>query len=491
MGLVLSFCDGCTSPVPGNKPLASKSAARIVTRQLNFGHVDPDEWHYEEDVFGGAYSYAKAPEWEAAGEVKKAIARMKAAPEMYEGIMYQTSMTGWPADQQKCKLLKRTGADFRPQGVGSGGFSYVQCKYVKLEPDVQVEDPDQYTDSTLAVYSRQRLGNPLMPGRGQGLADVPDLCIISEVDPSDVLQGGVGDCWLLSAISGLAEFDGAIAKLYAKCDYKNLPADEFNHYTITLYDMTTFEPVDIVVDERLCCMPNGKLLGNAPSITGELWVCYLEKAVAALSGGWDNIKGGTPSRAWMMLTGCRECYSISPASDGRGWGCYGTKNANTGEWEELSNNPHAGFRGLWPMDWPEVGGGGDRKERLENDELFQRMVAWHEQNYVIGAGTRPGSDHDSTQGIVDGHAYTVMTCMADVAGSGINLVKVRNPWGRGEFKSGMWDDDGPGWDEHPDVKSFLKPVTADNGVFWLSDEEFFQYYKTVYLCAKDMAEFIK
>ena len=32
----------------------------------------------------------------------------------------------------------------------------------------------------------------LLPGRGQGVGDVPSLKIIGDVDPSDISQGGVG-----------------------------------------------------------------------------------------------------------------------------------------------------------------------------------------------------------------------------------------------------------------------------------------------------------
>jgi hypothetical protein len=33
----------------------------------------------------------------------------------------------------------------------------------------------------------------------------------------------------------------------------------------------------------------------------------------------------------------------------------------------------------------------------------------------------------------------VLSCFAQVAGTEHDLVKVRNPWGSGEFQSGMWD----------------------------------------------------
>ena len=101
-----------------------------------------------------------------------------------------------------------------------------------------------------------------------------------------------------------------------------------------------------------------------------------------------------------------------------------------------------------------------------------------------------GSDTETTDGIVDGHAYTVLTCVKDVAGTDFALAQVRNPWGTGEFESGQWDDDGPGWSMYPEVKDALNPALGvDDGIFWVSREEFFKYFKTIYLSASDMTEF--
>lgn len=56
---------------------------------------------------------------------------------------------------------------------------------------------------------------------------------------------------MLCAISALAEFDGAIKKLFRKTkDLDKMPfADgRVNFYTITLYDLETWEEVDYVID---------------------------------------------------------------------------------------------------------------------------------------------------------------------------------------------------------------------------------------------------
>jgi len=338
---------------------------------------------------------------------------------------------------------------------------------------------------------------PLSPGRGMGVADVPSLKIIGDIDPSDVVQGSVGDCWLLSAISSLAEFDGAVEHLFRKTDdLANRPYDGPNTYTITLWNLETggeWEEVDIVIDERLASAADGTgLLGCSPSLDGELWVCYLEKALAIHCGGWDAIDGGFCTHGWRLLTGCQEQYTILKEKSTGKYKCLGTYNPNDDVWEDLSNSPHGGFSGLWPMRWPELGreeGEDDLHLQLSEEELFTRMCAWDDENYVVGAGTRSGSDKENTDGIVDGHAYSVIACHNDVAGTEFDLIKMRNPHGRGEFQTGMWDDDGPGWDEYPEVREALQPQAADDGIFYVSKEEFFVYFQTVYVCAKSMTEF--
>ena len=232
-----------------------------------------------------------------------------------------------------------------------------------------------------------------------------------------------------------------------------------------------------------------QLLGCAPSADGELWVCYLEKALSIHCGGWDKVSGGHCTHAWSLLTGVKHTYTIRKGGDGSGYRCWGKYNPNESKWETLANSPHDGFASLWPMVWPEVGGGGAMDLELSDDDLFERMCAWDDTNFLIAAGTVAGSDTNDTDGIVDGHAYSVLECVNDAAGTDIDLVKMRNPWGSGEIDTGRWDDDGPGWDEYPQIKELLKPVKADDGIFWVSKEEFFQYFPTVYLGAIDMSEF--
>ena len=240
----------------------------------------------------------------------------------------------------------------------------------------------------------------------------------------------VGDCWLLSGISALAEFDGAIKKLFRKTKHLDMrPLDGPNMYTVTLWDLSTWKEVDIQVDERLCAAPEGsgqlQLLASKPSEDGELWVCYLEKALAAHSGGWDKITGGQCTHAWALMTGCKHQYSIRVNPETGKYACFGKYNPYKQTWARQANSPHDSEKTMWRVPWPEVGGGGDEKTELTADELFLQMVAWDEENYIVGAGTTGKSDKNRTDGMVDNHAYSVISAYNNVAGTNICLFKVR------------------------------------------------------------------
>lgn len=306
----------------------------------------------------------------------------------------------------------------------------------------------------------------------------------------DVAQGSVGDCWLLAAFSAFAEYRGAVEKLFRNTPgLCGLPAGPSNMYAVTLYDLKTWTPVDITVDERLSTTSDGKLLGCSPTSDGKLWACYLEKAVAIHCAGWDQIDGGHCEHAWRMMTGCAACYRFYYS--GNGFGCFGPFNPHRNSWEPLDNHGGDDYT-RWPMAWPEAGGGGHCSMRLRPQQLFERMCAWDDNNYLMAAGTKSKSDTEKSDGIVVNHAYTILECSDNAGGTQFDMIKLRNPWGKdGEFDKGIWGDDGPGWEWYPSVKEACSPDQANDGVFWMASDEFFKYFPMIYLCAQDMNEFVQ
>ena len=95
------------------------------------------------------------------------------------------------------------------------------------------------------------------------------------------------------------------------------------------------------------------------------------------------------------------------------------------------------------------GGGLISNKEIDKEELFQKMCAWDKENYIVAAATSGAGGFSSAgqdDGLVDDHAYSVIECHANVAGTGVDMMKVRNPWGKGEIEDGQFDDDGPGWE---------------------------------------------
>jgi len=510
-------------------------------------HANPARWRVTDGItFDGGFACQSVDEVDrTVGSLREAVDEFAEHPETYVALYYPARAD--PSEPQKVTFVLREGTTlFRPKDVrtdGSGTFCLHQHCYQRLMPfpfdSLPKEDRDEHTDSMTfegsKLHSESRL--PILPGRGMGLADAPHTKLLGKssndhdndtgngkgtststsssvlAEPNDVVQGTVGDCWLLSAIACLADFDFAVERLFRKTKHKKhlLPRDgkskskssdddgdddddkqgkpRANSYTVTLWDLTTWKEVDVVVDERLPIRPTKKaaayseLLGAKPSYDGKLWVPYLEKAIAIHCGGYDKLVGGNCTNAWPMLTGSRNQYVIQKNPRTKLYGCSARFDSRTEEWTPHTNSPHDSDQSLWSVPWPRVGGGGDADTELTQEELFDRIVAWDETNYLIGAGTDGSSDQESTDGIVDNHAYSVIDSKHDVGGTGIDLLLVRNPWGHGGgLTNGLFMVDGPGWKQYPSVKYELAPIPKDTGLFWLTRDEFFRYFPTIYLC---------
>ena len=353
-------------------------------------------------------------------------------------------------------------------GAGAEGADLAAGKQGSDPTEAAEESKDRYTDTILNTFTdtctnaTTNLGT-VVPGHTG--TEAGSLTIIGDPDPNDINQGSMGDCWLLAAFSGFAEYEGSIAKLFRKSATADggsevaapsSPGQPMNLYTVSLWNQScagstcTWAPVDIVVDERLATSgPDSKSPCYArPSAEGELWPCYLEKACAAMLGGYSAIgNGGYTARGWQLLTGCPDTTTV-------------TLDANS---------------------------------EAKQIEAFTTLCQYDDANYLMGTHTRGGgTDKDKrADGLVDRHAYTVLECHQNVAGTAVDLVKLRNPWGTGELTSGQWDDDGPGWEEYPAVREAIQPVQADDGAFWMSRQELCQQMSDVTCVCIDMEVWVK
>ena len=59
------------------------------------------------------------------------------------------------------------------------------------------------------------------------------------------------------------------------------------------------------------------------------------------------------------------------------------------------------------------------------------------------------------------------------------LVKLRNPWGEGEWK-GDWGDKSSKW--NPELRQQLDHMDADDGIFFMPFKEWLRYFYDYQLC---------
>eukprot|EP00753_Platysulcus_tardus_P020182 PLAT7851.1.p1 GENE.PLAT7851.1~~PLAT7851.1.p1 ORF type:complete len:526 (+),score=222.77 PLAT7851.1:2122-3699(+) len=95
----------------------------------------------------------------------------------------------------------------------------------------------------------------------------------------------------------------------------------------------------------------------------------------------------------------------------------------------------------------------------------------------MAAGMDPTKDADLLEsvGLVQGHAYSVLG-IYQLEG-GLQLVKMRNPWGKWEW-SGAWSDESDLWT--PALKERLGWEDADDGIFFMALPDVRDYFEGVY-----------
>ena len=198
----------------------------------------------------------------------------------------------------------------------------------------------------------------------------------------DIIQGELGDCYLLSSISALAEFPGRVQKLFIQKEKNSAGC-----YVVLLY--VSGKRIDVVMDDYF---PVNQY--NQPAFAGskdqELWVMLIEKAWAKIHGNFDVIQGGDCRESLAAITGAPVEY-----------------------------NKH--------------------KDRTP-EELWKMIKTFDMNNYAMCTGSNL-----DVKGITKSHAYTLIGVYEFIlSGEKVRLVQIRNPWGCGEW-SGSWSDSDPRW----------------------------------------------
>jgi len=312
---------------------------------------------------------------------------------------------------------------------------------------------------------RERPEKPSVHGSAMQLFD-------GEIEAGDVLQGALGDCWLLASMAALAEHPGAINNIFLT---KEL--NPRGKYYLRLFDPKEGKWKTIVVDDHVPCKrstrgaPDGIARGQdgcpmtlySHPHDNEIWVMLLEKAVAKLCGNYHTIEGGFTEWGIHCLTG------------GPGWR-YTCRKLPDGTGYEFPRADLIFDRDEKGIVMSTRGTGENRSEA----EFFKLLQHYHRNGAVLCCGgVRNGGD---AKGLVKGHAYSIL--QAKQARKSLTsteyfwLLQIRNPWGDGEW-TGDWSDQSGKWQEYPKVREEVQYQNLDDGTFWMVWEDFCEYYQHV------------
>jgi len=104
------------------------------------------------------------------------------------------------------------------------------------------------------------------------------------------------------------------------------------------------------------------------------------------------------------------------------------------------------------------------------------------KGYTIGAGTNGQGEEDLGEGIISGHAYTLIGAyeVVDANGDEECLVKLRNPWGEAEFQGAWNDEDDDHWTE--ELRERLQCVRQNDGTFFMALLDYVKYFDHTCIC---------
>ncbi|KFO56700.1 Calpain-13, partial [Corvus brachyrhynchos] len=252
--------------------------------------------------------------------------------------------------------------------------------------------------------------------------------IMDGVSRFDIIQGDIGDCWMLAALGSLTLRKQFLENVLPKDQgFQDDYAGIF-HFRFWQYG----EWVDVVIDDRLPLL-NGRYLFVHPRTSNEFWPSLLEKAYAKLRGSYQNLNGGFLSDALVDLTGGVQVqFSLKDP----------------------------------PPDLEEI------------------LKAADKSRCLMGCSTtgQASRNIELRNGIVQGHAYTITGAVKIRYKNGWkHIIRIWNPWGHGEWK-GPWSDESPQWNHvEPKYREALLR-NKDDGEFWMSCENFQEQFSWLYIC---------
>ncbi|NXT26637.1 CAN14 protein, partial [Syrrhaptes paradoxus] len=255
----------------------------------------------------------------------------------------------------------------------------------------------------------------------------------------DLCQGLVENCWFLAALEALTFHQDILAAVVPQNQSFERKYAGIFHFRFWHFG----EWVDVVVDDRLPVNQDGELVFVSSVYKNVFWGALLEKAYAKLYGSYEDLQIGQVSEALVDFTGGVN-ISIKLAA------------APPDLWDILTRATYS--RSL--------------------------MGCQTHLGVYFCSFSLPCIQATKVlkNGLVAGHAYTVtgirkVTCQDGPE----NLVRLRNPWGKIEWK-GDWSDSSYKWELLSPKEKILLRKKKEDGEFWMSLQDFKIHFVDLMIC---------
>eukprot|EP00931_Biecheleriopsis_adriatica_P070206 TRINITY_DN43995_c0_g1_i1.p1 TRINITY_DN43995_c0_g1~~TRINITY_DN43995_c0_g1_i1.p1 ORF type:complete len:477 (-),score=73.51 TRINITY_DN43995_c0_g1_i1:116-1450(-) len=380
------------------------------------------------------------------------------------------------------------------QYTGSGRWCYYwnwKAKWIRPVYEPVADDPGAFVDTEFdacmssigapdegyEVYFTPPAEENVLWVRAPLLGDTPGGILFDNVEPDDIIQGSIGDCWLMASMSCFASYPDKIKSLFSENE-----VSAQGKYNISLYDIEAESWQTVTIDDRIpCtltdrglqpifCRPNGE----------ELWALLLEKAVAKFIGSYGRLALGNPLWAFQAFTGQSRVLEYRKLEDGVTF-----RRMIMNVPQQIAIGGAKNPRMSW-FNWPEPC-------TCETEGLWQKIEKRLQEGNNALACMIGGTDSPKylENDLVSRHLYSLLgvwvVSLAD--GSSEQLVKLRNPYAHGQKAfSGDWGPASEKWEAEPGVCEQLdgyKP--AANGVFFMTYAEWVGLFTSIYVCPQDLS----
>jgi hypothetical protein len=185
----------------------------------------------------------------------------------------------------------------------------------------------------------------------------------------------------------------------------------------------------------------------------------LEKAFAKLHGSYFALEAGTAKEALGVLTGLPTEVSLSQL-------CYCSDICVRQDISEIHIR--------------------DGEKSIADDMLFAKIASWHQAGFMLCAAcghTQVPVEQYKRMGLNHAHAYGILSVQPVGPGPQNMLIKLRNPWGSGEWK-GPWSDAAKEWT--PQARKLCnhngQKEDRDDGIFWMCLRDVRAFFHNVTVC---------